>query len=75
MSKFADELITSKKQAAAHAGGQRVRDPDVKAIRKAPHMSQHKRAGNLAEFFAASPLRGSLMKTRRVTDRPQKLEL
>lgn len=75
LSKFADELITSMKQAAAHASGRRVRDSDVKTIRKAPHMSQRKRAGNLAEFFAASPLRGSRMKTRRVTDRLQKLEL
>jgi prevent-host-death family protein len=31
-----------------------------------------KRAGNLAEFFAASPLRGSGMKTRRATDRLRK---
>jgi putative transcriptional regulator len=50
MSKFADELIASMKQAAAHAGGQKVRGfrvttveiPDVKAIRKALHMSQHR---------------------------------
>jgi prevent-host-death family protein len=34
-----------------------------------------KRAGSLAEFFAASPLRGSRMKTRRVTDRLRKLDL
>jgi|SRR5215468_10048599 len=48
--KFADELITSMKQAAQHAGGRRVRGlrittvevPDVKAIRKALHMSQHR---------------------------------
>ncbi|HZS83802.1 MAG TPA: type II toxin-antitoxin system Phd/YefM family antitoxin [Stellaceae bacterium] len=33
-----------------------------------------KRAGNLAEFFAASPLRGSGLKTRRRKDRPRQLE-
>ena len=33
------------------------------------------RAGNLAEFFAASPLRGSGLKLRRMKDRPRKLEL
>jgi prevent-host-death family protein len=32
-----------------------------------------KRAGNLAEFFAASPLRGSGMGTKRLRNRPQKL--
>jgi len=34
-----------------------------------------KRVGNLAEFFAASPLRGSGLKIRRRKDRPRKLEL
>jgi prevent-host-death family protein len=34
-----------------------------------------KRAGNLAEFFAASPLRGSRMKTKRVAGRLRKLDL
>ena len=34
-----------------------------------------KRAGNLAEFFAASPLRGSRLKTRRMTGGPRKLDL
>ena len=34
-----------------------------------------KRTGNLAEFFAASPLRGSGMKTVRMTDRPRKIGL
>jgi len=33
------------------------------------------RGGNLAEFFAASPLRGSGLKLRRMKDRPRKLEL
>ena len=50
MSKFADELIASMKQAAAHARGQKARGlrvttveiPDVKAIRKALHMSQQR---------------------------------
>jgi prevent-host-death family protein len=34
-----------------------------------------RRAGNLAEFFAASPLRGSRIKTKRVPDRLRKLDL
>ncbi len=50
MSKFADELIVSMNQAAAHASGKKVRGlrittvevPDVKAIRKALRMSQHR---------------------------------
>jgi len=33
------------------------------------------RAGNLAEFFAASPLRGSELKLRRAKERPRKLDL
>ncbi len=48
MSKFADELIASLKQAAAHAKGRKVRGmrvdqvtmPDVKAIRRSLRMSQ-----------------------------------
>jgi putative transcriptional regulator len=50
MSKFAKELIESMRQAAAHARGRRVRGlrvttvevPDVKAIRRSLHMSQHR---------------------------------
>ena len=34
-----------------------------------------KRVGNLAEFFAASPLRGSNLKTRRLKSRPRKISL
>ena len=34
-----------------------------------------KRTGNLAEFFAASPLRGSRLKVKRAKDRPRKVEL
>jgi prevent-host-death family protein len=33
------------------------------------------RVGNLAEFFATSPLRGSGLKIRRLQDRPSKLNL
>ena len=50
MSKFGKELIESMQQAAAHADGRKspgmrvttVKIPDVKAIRKALHMSQHR---------------------------------
>jgi len=34
-----------------------------------------KRAGNLAEFFAASPLRGSELTTKRRKDRPRPVDL
>jgi prevent-host-death family protein len=34
-----------------------------------------KRAGTLAEFFAASPLRGSGLRVRRTKDRPRRIEL
>jgi prevent-host-death family protein len=34
-----------------------------------------KRTGNLAEFFAASPLRGSGLKLKRLGDRPRKVDL
>jgi prevent-host-death family protein len=34
-----------------------------------------KRAGNLAEFFAESPLRGSAMKVRRRKAQPRKINL
>jgi prevent-host-death family protein len=33
------------------------------------------RAGNLAEFFASSPLRGSGLKLRRSKSRPRKIKL
>jgi len=50
MGKFGDELIESMQQAAAHATGRKVRGmrvtkvevPDVKAIRRALRMSQHR---------------------------------
>jgi putative transcriptional regulator len=50
MSKFGKELIESMTQAAAHAQGRRPRGmrvttvelPDVKAIRRALRMSQHR---------------------------------
>jgi prevent-host-death family protein len=34
-----------------------------------------KRTGNLAEFFAASPLRGSALQAKRLHDRPRKVDL
>jgi prevent-host-death family protein len=34
-----------------------------------------RRKGNLAEFFAASPLRGSKLKLRRSKDRPRDIDL
>lgn len=54
MSKFGKELIASMRQAAAHASGRKVPGmrvttvalPDVKAIRQALHMSQHRFAAS-----------------------------
>ncbi len=34
-----------------------------------------RRTGNLAEFFASSPLRGSGLDAKRTKDRPRKLDL
>jgi prevent-host-death family protein len=34
-----------------------------------------KRTGNLAEFFAGSPLRGSGLKVKRTKDRPRRVDL
>ena len=34
-----------------------------------------KRVGNLAEFFASSPLRGSGLRVRRLKERPRKITL
>jgi prevent-host-death family protein len=34
-----------------------------------------RRIGNLAEFFASSPLRGSGLDAKRMKDRPRKLDL
>jgi prevent-host-death family protein len=34
-----------------------------------------KRSGNLAEFFAASPLRASRLNATRIKDRPRKVDL
>jgi prevent-host-death family protein len=36
---------------------------------------KNKRRGNLAEFFAASPLRGSQLDVKRRQDRPRKVDL
>jgi prevent-host-death family protein len=36
---------------------------------------ESKRCGNLAEFFAASPLRGSQLNVRRLKDRPRRVDL
>ncbi len=34
-----------------------------------------KRSGSLADFFAASPLRGARLKTKRAKDRPRRVDL
>jgi len=75
MSKFADELITSMKQAAAYAEGRKVRGmritkrevPDVKAIRRALRMSQHRFA---AAFRIPLPTLKNWEQGRRLPDAP-----
>jgi putative transcriptional regulator len=75
MSKFADELISSLNQAVAHARGRKssgvrvtvVEAPDVKAIRKALRMSQHRFA---AAFRIPLPTLKNWEQGRRSPDAP-----
>lgn len=75
MSKFAEDLITSLKQAAAHARGQKMRGmritpvpvPDVKAIRRSLRMSQHRFA---AAFRIPLPTLKNWEQGRRHPDAP-----
>ena len=47
----------------------------VVIVSSAEWQRKTKRIGNLAEFFAASPLRGAAVKFTRAKDRPRKIEL
>jgi putative transcriptional regulator len=75
MPKFADELIASLNQAVSHARGQKVRGirvttvdaPDVKGIRRALRMSQHKFA---AAFRIPLPTLKNWEQGRRHPDAP-----
>jgi putative transcriptional regulator len=75
MSKFGEELIESMQQAAAHAGGRKVpgvrvttvKIPDVKAIRKALHMSQYRFA---ASYRIPLPTLKNWEQGRRAPDAP-----
>ena len=75
MSKFGKELIESMQQAAAHAGGRKasgmrvttVKIPDVKAIRQALHMSQHRFA---ALYRIPLPTLKNWEQGRRASDAP-----
>jgi putative transcriptional regulator len=75
MGKFGDELIESMRQAAAHAQGRKVRGmrmttveiPDVKAIRRALHMSQQRFA---AAFRIPLPTLKNWEQGRRHPDAP-----
>jgi len=75
MARFADELIASMKQAAAHAGGRKVKGvrvtrvapPDVKAIRRSLRMSQHRFA---AAFRIPLPTLKNWEQGRRHPDAP-----
>ena len=49
--------------------------PKNKVLRKGKQKSKTKRSGNLAEFFAGSPLRGSGLKVRRSKSQPRKTSL
>jgi len=75
VSKFADDLMTSLKQAAAHAGGRKVKGmritkvevPDVKTIRRSLRMSQHRFA---AAFRIPLPTLKNWEQGRRHPDAP-----
>jgi putative transcriptional regulator len=75
MGKFAKELIESLSQAAAHAQGRRVKSvrvtkveiPDVKAIRRSLHMSQHRFA---AAYRIPLPTLKNWEQGRRAPDAP-----
>jgi len=75
MDKFADELITSLKQAARHASGRKVKGmrvskveiPDVKALRRSLRMSQHRFA---AAFRIPLPTLKNWEQGRRHPDAP-----
>ena len=63
----------------AHSGGPQTitRNGHTAAVIVAAEEWERKtrRTGNLAEFFAASPLRGSRLKIKRSKDRPRKINL
>lgn len=63
----------------AHASGPQTitRNGRTAAVIVAPEEWERKtkRTGNLAEFFATSPLRGSGLRVRRKTDRARKIDL
>ena len=75
MGKFADDLIASMKQVAAHARGRKVRGlrvtvvetPNVKAIRRSLRMSQHRFA---AAFRIPLPTLKNWEQGRRQSDAP-----
>jgi putative transcriptional regulator len=75
MGKFGKDLITSMKQAAAHARGRKPRGlrisivdlPDVKAIRRSLRMSQHRFA---AAFRIPLPTLKNWEQGRRQPDAP-----
>jgi putative transcriptional regulator len=75
MGKFGKELIESLAQAAAHAQGRRVKGvrvtkveiPDVKAIRRSLHMSQHRFA---AAYRIPLPTLKNWEQGRRAPDAP-----
>jgi len=75
MGKFADELITSMKQAADHARGRKLKGmrvtrreiPDVKAIRRTLRMSQQRFA---AAFRIPLPTLKNWEQGRRLPDAP-----
>jgi len=65
-------------QRAQSGGPQTItRKGRTAAVVVAPEEWERKtrRAGNLAEFFAASPLRGSGLKVKRLKDRARKVDL
>jgi prevent-host-death family protein len=49
--------------------------PTAVVVSVAEWTRKSRRTGNLAEFFAASPLRASALKTKRTKDRPRPVDL
>jgi len=69
-----DELIDLAQSAGPQVITRNGRKPAV-VVAPAEWERKAKRAGNLAEFLAASPLPGSRIKIRRMSGRSRKLDL
>ena len=69
-SELVDRALSEGPQLVTRKGRKAV---VVVSVEEWERRSKHK--GNLAEFFAASPLRGAAIKIERLKDRPRDIEL